>query len=396
MEKIRIFDENINIENKRVILRSDFNVPIKNGLIQDKTRIDLSIPFIQNLLKRKAKVILISHLGRPKITENKLFSLKSAFNYLQDKINYKLYFYSEKITKETKEKISFLSAGELIFFDNIRFNDGEIRNDDNFAKNLSSFGDIYINDAFSCSHRKQASIHKIAKYIKDSYAGPLFMKEILSIDMILNNKKNPITCIIGGSKVSTKIGVIISLIKKVDNLIIVGAMANNFIKFKGGKVGKSLIELDSEKKIREIYKEANTHNCEIIIPLDFAVSQSIDGKANFKDLNNIMENDIILDIGPQTMKKINKIIDASKTVLWNGPAGYFENHNFSKGTISIAKKISSNTSSTSLISIVGGGDTISAIKNNELDLNFTHLSTAGGAFLEYIEGKNLPGIEVLK
>ena len=396
MEKIKSFSDEVNIENKRVILRSDFNVPIINELIQDKTRINQSIPFIENLIKKKAKVLLISHLGRPKNESDLTLSLKPVFNYLQEKINSKIYFRSEKITDKTKEEISFLNAGEIILFENIRFNKGELKNDDNFAKVLSSMGEIYINDAFSCSHRKQTSVHKITKYIKKSYAGPLLMKEMLTIDMALNNKKKPITCIIGGSKISTKIGVITSLVKKVDNLVIVGAMANNFLKFRGNKVGKSIIESGSEKIIEGIYDNAKENNCDIIIPEDFAVSEITEGNANLRDVNNLKENEIILDIGPQTIERINKIIDISKTVLWNGPAGYFENKNFSNGTISIAKKISYNTNKKSLISIIGGGDTISAIKNNVSGLNFTHLSTAGGAFLEYIEGKNLPGIEVLK
>ncbi len=396
MEKIRSFNENIDIKNKRVILRSDFNVPIINEIIQDNTRINLSIPFIQNLLKREAKLLLISHLGRPRGDKDKNLSLKPVFKYLEKKIKNKIYFFSEKITNKTKDKVHFINNGEMIFFENIRLNEGEIKNDENFAKNLSSLGEVYINDAFSCAHRKQTSIHKITKHIKNSYAGPLFMKEINSIDMVLKNKKRPTTCIIGGSKVSTKLGVITSLIKKVDNLIIVGAMANNFVKFKGNKVGKSLVETGSEKIIEEIYNKSNNSNCEIITPFDFAISDTADGEAKFKDLNSISDNEIILDIGPQTINNIRNIIDISKTVLWNGPAGYFENKNFSNGTISIAKKISENTNKKSLISIVGGGDTISSIKNNGLDVNFTHLSTAGGAFLEYIEGKNLPGIEVLK
>ncbi len=396
MEKIRSFNENIDIKNKRVILRSDFNVPIINEIIQDNTRINLSIPFIQNLLKREAKLLLISHLGRPRGYKDKNLSLKPVFKYLEKKIKNKIYFFSEKITNKTKDKVHFINNGEMIFFENIRLNEGEIKNDENFAKNLSSLGEVYINDAFSCAHRKQTSIHKITKHIKNSYAGPLFMKEINSIDMVLKNKKRPTTCIIGGSKVSTKLGVITSLIKKVDNLIIVGAMANNFVKFKGNKVGKSLVETGSEKIIEEIYNKSNNSNCEIITPFDFAISDTADGEAKFKDLNSISDNEIILDIGPQTINNIRNIIDISKTVLWNGPAGYFENKNFSNGTISIAKKISENTNKKSLISIVGGGDTISSIKNNGLDVNFTHLSTAGGAFLEYIEGKNLPGIEVLK
>ena len=396
MEKIKEFNENVDIENKKVILRSDFNVPILKDVIQDKTRIDLSIPFIKSLLKRKAKLLLISHLGRPKSDKDKNYSLKPVFEYLQKKIDNKIYFYSDKITNKTKEKISFLNNSEIIFFENIRLNDGEIKNDDDFAQNLSSIGDIYINDAFSCSHRKQSSIHKITNYVKNSYAGPLFMKEILSINMVLSNKENPTTCIIGGSKISSKLGVITALMKKVDKLIIVGAMANNFIKYKGKNIGKSLIEDGIEKIINEIYYLSEKYNCEVIIPLDFAVSENIDEEKNFKYVEKVMDNEIILDIGPKTVEKINKIIDISKTVLWNGPAGYFENQNFSKGTILIAKKISDNTNKNSLISIVGGGDTISAIKNNASNLNFTHLSTAGGAFLEYIEGKNLPGIEVLK
>ncbi len=396
MEKIRSFNDNIDIKNKRVILRSDFNVPIINEVIQDKTRINLSIPFIQNLLKRQAKVLIISHLGRPKSGKDLNFSLKPVYKYLKEKIENKIYFFSEKITNRTKDKLSFINNGEIIFFENIRFDEGEIKNDENFAKNLSSLGDVYINDAFSCAHRKQASIHKITKHTKNSFAGPLFMKEIHSINMVLKNKKSPTTCIIGGSKISTKLGVVTSLINKVDNLIIIGAMANNFIKFRGNKIGKSLVESGSDKMIEEIYNKVDNSNCEIVTPFDFAVSNSTDGEAIFRDLNEVKDNEIILDIGPQTIERISKIIDISKTVLWNGPAGYFENKNFSKGTISLAKKISDNTNENSLISIVGGGDTISSIKNNRLSVKFTHLSTAGGAFLEYIEGKNLPGIEVLK
>ena len=189
MVKIKSFDEKIDIKNKKIILRSDFNVPIFNGSIQDKTRINLSIPFIQSLLKKEAKVLLLSHLGRPKNDKDKNFSLKPVFNFLKEKINYKIHFYTEKITRETKDSISFLNNGELIFFENIRFNSGELNNDDTFAETLSSMGDIYINDAFSCSHRKQASIHKITKYINNSYAGPQLVKEIDAIDKALNQKK---------------------------------------------------------------------------------------------------------------------------------------------------------------------------------------------------------------
>ena len=396
MSNIKSFNHNINVKNKRVIIRADFNVPIVNNLIQDTTRIDLCIPLIKELLDKKAKLFLLSHFGRPKSTRDKSLTLKPVYDYIKEKIGNNVYFFSEEIDNDSKIKTSFLKQGEMILFENLRFNDGEIKNDEQFAKKLSKLGEIYINDAFSCSHRKQASVHKITKYVKNSFGGPNLVKELRAINLILNNKSKPVTCIIGGSKVSTKIGVISSLIKKVDNIIIVGAMANNFMKFKGQEIGKSIVEDGAEKIIRDIYKLSSSNDCNIIIPTDFVVSEDFNGKGVEKNFKNISKNEIILDIGPKTIKNVKNIIDNSKTVMWTGPAGYFENKNFSNGTILIARKISNNTSENSLISIVGGGDTVSAIKNYTNTLNFTHLSTAGGAFLEYLEGKNLPGIEVLK
>ena len=300
------------------------------------------------------------------------------------------------INEETRIKFAYLKEGEIILLENIRFFKEESENEDNFAKKLASLGDIYINDAFSCSHRKQASVHKITKYIKDSYAGQLLKKEVAAINKIIENKKKPVTCIIGGSKISTKINVITNLIKNVNNIIIVGAMANNFLTFKGFKVGKSLVEKNSKKIIDGIYAEAKKHNCNIFIPEDCNVSTNFEGSRKTKKQNSVDEDEIILDIGPETIKKIESIIDQSNTVLWNGPAGYFENKNFSTGTTAIAKKISENTDKKSLISILGGGDTISAINKSSDKFSFTHLSTAGGAFLEFLEGKDLPGLNVLK
>ena len=221
-------------------------------------------------------------------------------------------------------------------------------------------------------------------------------KEIDAINLVIENKKGPVTCIIGGSKISTKINVISNLMKNVDIIVIVGAMANNFLLHKGVLIGKSLVEKNSGKIIDKIYFDSKKYDCEIIIPLDFNVSESFDGCGVSKTQSNINENEIILDIGPKTIKKIEEIIDKSNTILWNGPAGYFENKEFAIGTNSIAEKISTNTTNKSLISVIGGGDTISAINKIQKKLSFTHLSTAGGAFLEYLEGKDLPGISVLK
>ena len=395
MSDLKIFSSDISVNDKRVIVRLDFNVPVSNSKIDDDTRIKVVEPFINKLIENKAKIILLSHLGRPKGKVISELSLKPIFSYLEKKLNGKIYFYEKNIDEEAIDASNKLKPGEVLLFENIRFFKEEEGDEETFAKNLSRLGDIYINEAFSCSHRKQASIHKITRFI-DSYGGPLLEKEIQSINLIIKNKKKPVTCIIGGSKVSTKINILSSLSKKADNLVIVGAMANNFLKFKGINVGKSLIEEGSENIVKNINTLAAKNKCNIIIPIDWNTSSSVNGDPVYKSLKDMGSEDMILDIGKSTIDLISKTIDNSNTVFWNGPAGYYENKNFSTGTLSIANKIAENTKSKSLISIVGGGDTIAAIKNTGLENVFTHLSTAGGAFLESLEGKELPGIKVLK
>jgi len=395
MSDLKIFSSDISVSGKRVIVRLDLNVPINNSKIDDDTRIKVIEPFVNKLIENKAKVILLSHLGRPKGKVVSELSLKPIFNYLEKKLNGKIYFYQEKIDSKAVDASNKLKPGEVLLFENIRFFKEEEGDEETFAKNLSRLGDIYINEAFSCSHRKQASIHKITRFI-DSYGGPLLEKEIQSINLIIKNKKKPVTCIIGGSKVSTKINILSSLSKKADNLVIVGAMANNFLKFKGINVGKSLIEEGSENIVKNINTLAAKNKCNIIIPIDWNTSSNVNGDPVYKSLKDMGSEDMILDIGKSTIDLISKTIDNSNTVFWNGPAGYYENKNFSTGTLSIANKIAENTQSKSLISIVGGGDTVAAIKNTGLENIFTHLSTAGGAFLESLEGKELPGIKVLK
>ena len=322
-------------------------------------------------------------------------SLKPIFNYLEKKLNGNIHFYKDKINDKAVDTSNKLKPGETLLIENIRFFKEEENDDETFAKNLSKLGDIFINEAFSCSHRKQASIHKITKFI-DSYGGPILKKEIESINLIIKNKKKPVTCIIGGSKVSTKINILSSLLENAENLIIIGAMANNFLKFKGINIGASIVEKGSENTVKNIYDLAEKNKCNIIIPLDYNTSSNLNGDPVYKSLKDIGSKDMILDIGKNTIDLINETIDKSNTVFWNGPAGYYENENFSTGSICIAKKIAENTNSKSLISIVGGGDTIAAIKNTRLENSFTHLSTAGGAFLESLEGKELPGIKALR
>ena len=396
MDKIKFFPENLDVQNKKLILRLDLNVPLKDKVIQDDTRISLILPFLKRLVEKKAKIIIVSHLGRPEGVKVPELSLMPIYKYLKKSLQTNIYFFMGNFDDEIQAKFSHLKEGEIILLENIRYFGEESSDDENFSKKLGSLGDIYINDAFSCSHRKQASIHNITKFIKKSYAGPLLKKEIEAINMVIQNKKEPVTCIIGGSKISTKINIINNLIKKVNNLIIVGAMANNFFIYKNYKVGKSLIEENTNEIIRNIYEEAEKYNCDILIPEDCMVSTSFTGFGKNKDLNSIQENEIILDIGIKTIKSIKHKIEQSNTVLWNGPAGYFENESFMTGTMSIAETISKNTIKKSLISILGGGDTLAAINRSKEKLSFTHLSTAGGAFLEYLEGKDLPGLSVLK
>ena len=396
MDKINFFPDDLDVQNKKIILRLDLNVPLKDKVIKDYTRIDLCLPFIKRLIEKKAKIIIISHLGRPKENKDPSLSLTPIYRYLKKTLRTNVYFYMGKFDDEVKDKFSHLKEGEVILIENIRYFKEETDDDDNFSQKLGSLGDIYINDAFSCSHRKQASVHKITKYINISFAGPLFKKEIDAINLVIKKKKGPVTCIIGGSKISTKINIITSLLEKINNLIIVGAMANNFLVYKNFKVGKSLVENNTKEIIEKIYNKAIKNNCEIIIPKDCVVGTSLKGEGKNKDIDKVQANEIILDIGSNTINSIKKKIEQSNTVLWNGPAGYFENENFANGTKSIAKAISKNTLERSLISVLGGGDTLAAINQNKNELSFSHLSTAGGAFLEYLEGKDLPGLSVLK
>ncbi|MBL6857105.1 MAG: phosphoglycerate kinase [Pelagibacteraceae bacterium] len=396
MSGIKYFPQDLSLENKTIILRVDLNVPIREKKIQDFTRISLILPFLEELIKKKSKIIIISHLGRPKGLRDATLSLLPVYKHLKEKLSTNMYFYTGEINDELNSKCSYLKNSEVLLIENIRFFREETDNEENFSKKIGKLGDIYINDAFSCSHRKQASIHGITKFVKAAYAGPLLKKEIIAINSVVKNKKEPLTCIIGGSKISTKITVISNLIKSASNIIIVGAMANNFLKYNNCEIGKSLKEDNSSEIIKKIMHEAEKNKCKIIIPEDCAVSKSFEGNATPKDLKSIEKDDVILDVGPKTLKTIEKIIDSSNTVMWNGPAGYFENKNFAVGTNFIAQKISENTNKKSLISVIGGGDTVSAINKSGLNLSFTHLSTAGGAFLEYLEGKDLPGLSVLK
>ena len=334
-------------------------------------------------------------MGRPKGKIVSDLTLKPIAKKLSDLLGQNIIFINEIIGAKVVEKSKNIKNGEILLLENLRFNKDEESNSKQFAKELSKIGDIYVNEAFSCSHRAHASVSEITNHI-NSYAGKQLIREINTIKILTEDASKPLSCIIGGSKISTKIGVLNNLIRKMDNIIIVGAMANNFIKYKKYNIGKSIFEKNTESLIEKILKEANEHKCKIIIPDDVIVSKDYDSKGKLKNLDKIDNSDLILDIGNKTIDTIFKIIDDSKTILWNGPAGYFELDEFSKGTAKIAEKISSNTKKKSLTSVAGGGDTVAAINKFNFSNGFTYISTAGGAFLELLEGKILPGIRALE
>ena len=383
-----------NLSQKKVLLRLDLNVPFKDGLITDETRIDKIIPVINFLLKKKSKIIIISHVGRPKGKINKILSLKPICLSLEKKINKKIKIFDNNIFELKKDDLFKSPNDQIVFLENIRFYKEEERNDAYFAKHLASLADFYVNDAFSCSHRAHASICKITEFLP-SFAGLQLETEINALKKVTTEIKKPTTCIIGGSKISTKIGIIKNLIPKFDNIIIVGGMANNILNYKGNKIGKSIREENSETIMNEIFETSKNYSCKITYPEDVLTGKNIEGTSQVKDLIEIQDDDLILDIGPKTINKIINIIEISKTVLWNGPAGYFENPNFANGSYEIAKTIIKKNKEKSIYSVVGGGDTIALINQINSIQYFNFVSTAGGAFLEYLEGKELPGIRAL-
>ena len=383
-----------NLNQKKVLLRLDLNVPLSNGKITDTTRIDKILPTINFLLKNNAKVIILSHVGRPKGKVVNELSLKPICESLKNKLNQNIKLVSKNI-KEVKSADLFDSYDEkIVILENLRFYEEEERNDNEFAKHLASLADIYVNDAFSCSHRAHASIFEITKFIP-SYAGLQLNLEIDALTKITSKIQRPITCIIGGSKISSKINIIKNLISKFDNIIIVGGMANNILRYKGYEIGKSIQESNCDQIIEEIFLRSKKEGCQIIYPKDVVTGKDLNGSPKIKELNNISKDELILDIGPKTIEIIKKLIEGSNTILWNGPAGYFENPSFSNGSIEIAKKIVEKNKDNTIYSIAGGGDTVALLNSIEATSSFNFVSTAGGAFLEYLEGKELPGIKAL-
>ena len=389
-----LLDQNLTLKGKKVLLRVDLNVPMESGTITETSRIEKILPTIKLLIEKEAKIIILSHIGRPKGKMVEGMSLEPISKKISEFLNKEVLFDKNQINENTISKINKISNGSIMMLENIRFNEGEEINDKEFSKKIASLGDIYINDAFSCSHRAHASIEGITKHIS-SYFGLQITEEINALKRITSEIKKPITLIIGGSKISTKIKIIKNLIKKFDDIIIVGGMANTMLKHTGSKIGKSIHEHDCKNLIKEILEKSKAYDCQINCPIDVIVSKNLHGTGKKKEIREIENDEMILDIGPKTILSIKKIIDSSNTVLWNGPAGYFENSNFANGTKEIIKIITERTLKNKIFSVAGGGETVAAInKFNKFD-SFTFVSTAGGAFLEFLEGKKLPGISAI-
>jgi phosphoglycerate kinase len=391
---MRSIKDKANLNQKRILLRLDLNVPLDSGKITDTTRIDKILPTIKFLLKNSCKIIILSHVGRPNGKIISELSLKPICEDLKIKLNEDIKLIKKSL-KEIVSKDLFNDKSEkIIMLENIRFYQEEEENNIEFAKHIASLADIYVNDAFSCSHRAHTSIFEITKFLP-SYAGLQLNLEIDALTKITSEIKKPVTCVIGGSKISTKINIIKALIPKFDNIVIVGGMANNILRYKGYNVGKSIKEEKCDHIIEEIFSLSRKKSCKIIYPEDVSVGKNLNGSSKIKEVDKVSEDELILDIGPKTIQTINKLIEKSKTILWNGPAGYFENPNFAKGSMEIAKKIVEKNKTNTIYSVAGGGDTVALLNSMGVTNNFNFVSTAGGAFLEYLEGKELPGIKAL-
>ena len=384
----------LDLKNKLILVRVDLNLPVVNGVVQDETRLQSVLPTIQEIIKKGGKLVLCSHFGRPNGKYNKKYSLKPLIEPLSKALNYPIVFSPTCIGPEAEELKNNLKEGQTLLLENLRFYKEEETNNKDFSEDLTLGIDYFVNDAFSCSHRKHSSTVGVTNFLP-SFMGTHLEKEIKALKGVLNNPNKPVAAIIGGSKVSTKIDVINFLLKKMDIIIIGGAMANTFVAAKGLDVGKSLFEKECIDLAKELLEKSQNNNCNLILPTDFIVSKNLKKNAEYTTANfdSLPHNMMALDIGPKSIELINKNINNCKTILWNGPLGAFETYPFDKGTNQVASHVSSLTKQKKILSVAGGGDTVSALNNAKVLNDFSYVSTAGGAFLEWLEGKVLPGIE---
>ena len=394
LDKLKTTD-GIDVAGKRVIVRADLNVPIKNGKVTDATRLERVVPGLKALSERGAKVIVISHFGRPKGVDPEL-SLRPVAQTLQELLGRPVKFGEDSIGAAAEAAVQSLQNGDVAVLENLRFHKGEEKNDPEFASALAKLGDVFVGDAFSCAHRAHASTEGITHHLA-SYAGPLMMEEITALRTALEKPQRPTAALVGGAKVSTKIPVLMNLVAKVDKLIIGGGMANTFLQAAGTNVGKSLAEPEFAGTARDIISAAKDKGCEIILPVDAVIAREFkDGAASaVVQIDNVPSDAMILDVGPKSIAHVTKVLESTKTLLWNGPMGAFEISPFGEGTFAVARAAAALTKAGKLVSVAGGGDTVAALNAANVTSDFTYVSTAGGAFLEWLEGRELPGIAAL-
>ncbi|QWU98820.1 phosphoglycerate kinase [Francisella salimarina] len=381
--------KDVDLKNKKVLVRVDFNVPVKDGKVTSKVRIEAAIPTIQYILDQGGAVILMSHLGRPTEGEyDSQFSLEPVAEALSQIINKPVRFAKDWLNGVDAK------AGEIVMCDNVRFNKGEKKSDDELSKKIASLGDVFVMDAFATAHRAQASTYGVAKYVPVACAGLLLANEIKALEKALKAPKKPMAAIVGGSKVSTKLSVLHNLLDKVEILIVGGGIANTFIKAEGFNIGNSLYEEDLVGEAKDILVKAKEFGVNIPVPVDVRVAKefSENAVAVVKDVADVADDEMILDIGPKSERNIAELLKSANTILWNGPVGVFEFDNFAEGTKALSLAIAESDA----FSVAGGGDTIAAIEKFDIKENVSYISTAGGAFLEFLEGKKLPAVEILK
>ena len=386
----------IDVTGKRVLVRADLNVPVKDGRVTDVTRLERVVPGLQDLAKRGAKVIVISHFGRPKAAPDAEFSLKPVADRLSQLLGKPVAFAGDCVGEAAQRTVAALQPGSIAVLENLRFHKGEEKNDPEFAAALAKLGDIFVGDAFSTAHRAHASTDAVTRLLP-SYAGPLMMEEINALRSVLDKPKRPVAAVVGGAKVSTKISVLTNLAAKVDKLIIGGGMANTFLLAQGVGIGRSLAEPDLLNTAHEIMHAAKARSCEIVLPADVVVAAKFEAGTPSR-VCPVLEtpaDQMILDVGPKAVTHYIDVLSRCSTLLWNGPLGAFEIEPFGEGTFKLARAAAEATQAGRLTSVAGGGDTVAALNAAGVTQQFSYVSTAGGAFLEWLEGRELPGIVAL-
>ncbi len=397
MAAFKTLDQIGDVQGKRVLVRVDLNVPMADGKVTDATRIERVKPTITELSGKGAKVVLLAHFGRPKGGPDPEFTLAPVALATADVIGRQVAFVDECVGEKAVGAIFAMKPGDVVLLENTRFHKGEEKNDPAFTEQLAKNGDIFVNDAFSAAHRAHSSTEGLA-HILPAFAGRTMQAELEALEKGLGSPAKPVVAIVGGAKVSTKIDLLTNLVKKVDMLVIGGGMANTFLAARGTDVGKSLCEHDLADTAKQIMIEAASSNCALVLPLDGVVAKEFKAGAASEvvDIASVPADGMILDVGPKTIEAVNRAIDRAATLVWNGPLGAFEIEPFDRATMTAAKHAAKRTKEGGLISVAGGGDTVAALNQAGVADDFTYVSTAGGAFLEWMEGKPLPGVEVLK